>query len=83
MGPLHMRIAGKKYAVDKTPAIVLLVLIGAMIAIVFLAPPENAAAALSATSILGLVVQASLRSAFRVEACAHEEEKDDAGMDQK
>lgn len=53
---------------EPLPCIVLAVLVAVTVAIVFLAPPENASTALSATSVLGLVIQAALRAAFRIEA---------------
>lgn len=74
-----MRIAGKKIVIEPFPATVLAVLLGAIVAIVFIAPPENAAVALSSTSVLGLIAQGLMRSAIRIVP----EGKCDAPMDQK
>lgn len=44
------------------PVIVVVALIGAILAIVFLAPSENAKEALTGTSVVGLLLQAVMRS---------------------
>ncbi len=48
--------------IQPLPAVSLVVLVSAVVAIIFLAPPENTQAALASTSILGLVIQGLMRS---------------------
>jgi uncharacterized membrane-anchored protein YitT (DUF2179 family) len=61
------KVGGKRYTIHAGPTALVVCLILVIVGIVFFAPAENAAAALSGSSVLALVVQALARQAVTSE----------------